>query len=124
MRKGTARTGRRGRPELPAAVGIGASLRQARLEAGLTLAQVAAPVYTAGYLSQVERGLSSPSAEALAHFNRRLGLELAPVAHFALGERLFVTAPRGLPLLRRCDPRTAGDHHRGRDHRQRRAART
>ena len=108
MGKGIEGHGRRGRPELPAAAGIGSSLREARLAAGLTLAQVAGPVYSAGYLSQVERGQSSPSADAVAHFNRRLGLELT----VAGGVTETVPTPRdavvrALRLLTEAEPAAA-----------------
>ena len=51
---------------------IGRRLRKLRLEAGLTQKQLAAPRYTAAYISSIEAGKREPSRKALLYFADRL----------------------------------------------------
>ncbi len=53
---------------------IGHRIQQLRLAHGLSQRALAEPRYTAAYVSSVESGKRSPSAEALRHFAQRLGL--------------------------------------------------
>jgi len=56
---------------------IGQCLRQARLEQGKTLREVAgATGVSIGHLSEVERGRKEPSSEVLSAIFRALGLHL------------------------------------------------
>ena len=61
------------------AVEIGARVKAARLNAGLTQAKLAEGRYTKAYISALENGLSKPSLAALTFIAGRLGL---PVTHF------------------------------------------
>ncbi len=56
------------------AAAIGARVRRARLAAGLTQQQLAAPRYTKAYISALENGKSKPSMAALTFLAERLGL--------------------------------------------------
>lgn len=56
---------------------IGDRIRRARLDAGLTQAQVAEGRYTPAYISALERGLSKPSIAALTFIGQRLGASLS-----------------------------------------------
>ena len=60
----------------PLAQRVGARLRKARLEAGMTQAQLAAGRYTKAYVSALENGLSKPSMAALNFFAERLQLPM------------------------------------------------
>ena len=62
-----------GSSSLPVAVRIG-ELRQQR---GLTQEELAAPEFTEGYVSALERGAVRPSFKALEVFARRLGVSVA-----------------------------------------------
>jgi transcriptional regulator with XRE-family HTH domain len=53
---------------------IGARLRKARLQAGLTQGQVAEGRYTPAYISALERGLAKPSMAALTFIAERVGV--------------------------------------------------
>lgn len=53
---------------------IGERIRQSRLRANLTQAQVAQGRYTAAYISALERGLAKPSMAALTFLSERLGV--------------------------------------------------
>lgn len=55
---------------------IGERIREARVRAGLTQAQVAKGRYTAAYISALERGLSKPSMAALTFLGERLGVSV------------------------------------------------
>ena len=55
---------------------LGRRIRTARLKLGLSQEQVAEPVYSAAYISHVEKGKRHPSQEALAHISSRLGMTL------------------------------------------------
>ena len=61
---------------------IGARLRKARKAHSLTQEQLAAPFFTKGYVSAVERGAVRPSLKALEHLAARLGL---PLSYFVSG---------------------------------------
>ncbi len=57
---------------------LGSNLRRARQQADLTLQEVAAEAnLTAGFLSQVERGLTSPSISSLAAIAGVLNIDMA-----------------------------------------------
>lgn len=60
----------------PLARQIGARLRAARLQAGLTQAQLAAGRYTKAYVSALENGLVKPSMAALNFFIERLQIPI------------------------------------------------
>lgn len=53
---------------------VGERIKQARMRAGLTQAQVAKGRYTAAYISALERGLAKPSMAALTFISERLGV--------------------------------------------------
>src|SRR5918992_3264824 len=53
---------------------VGDRIRNARLRAQLTQAQVASGRYTAAYISALERGLAKPSMAALTFISERLGV--------------------------------------------------
>lgn len=55
---------------------VGDRIRQARLRASLTQAQVAKGRYTAAYISALERGLAKPSMAALTFLSERLGVPI------------------------------------------------
>jgi tetratricopeptide (TPR) repeat protein len=60
----------------PLAQRTGARLKRARLDAGLTQAQLAAGRYTKAYVSALENGLAKPSMAALNFFAERLQMPL------------------------------------------------
>jgi transcriptional regulator with XRE-family HTH domain len=53
---------------------VGGRIREARIRAGLTQAEVAKGRYTAAYISALERGLAKPSMAALTFISERLGV--------------------------------------------------
>src|SRR5918999_1212244 len=53
---------------------VGGRIREARVRAGLTQAEVARGRYTAAYISALERGLAKPSMAALTFISERLGV--------------------------------------------------
>jgi tetratricopeptide (TPR) repeat protein len=53
---------------------VGDRIRRARLQAGLTQAQLSKGRYTAAYISALERGLAKPSMAALTFIAERLGV--------------------------------------------------
>lgn len=55
------------------AADIGARIRRARLNAGLTQQKLAGDRYTKAYVSALENGLAKPSMAALAYLTERLG---------------------------------------------------
>jgi transcriptional regulator with XRE-family HTH domain len=69
--------------ETPLARSIGARIRQARLQAGLTQQQLAGERYTKAYVSALENGLSKPSVAALNYLATRLEM---PAAVLLAGE--------------------------------------
>lgn len=58
----------------PVARAVGERIRRARVQAGLTQAQVAEGRYTSAYISALERGLAKPSMAALTFLSGRLGV--------------------------------------------------
>jgi transcriptional regulator with XRE-family HTH domain len=58
-------------------VGPGTRLRHARLQAGMTLFDVARDLTTTAYLSRIEAGERRPSQALLADLGQRLGLDIA-----------------------------------------------
>ncbi|WP_229400059.1 helix-turn-helix domain-containing protein [Micromonospora okii] len=54
--------------------GVGARVQRLRAARGLTQRALAEPHYTAAYVSAVEAGRRTPSADAVAHFAERLGV--------------------------------------------------
>src|SRR5918992_260568 len=53
---------------------VGGRIREARVRAGLTQAEVAKGRYTAAYISALERGLAKPSMAALTYIAERLAV--------------------------------------------------
>jgi transcriptional regulator with XRE-family HTH domain/Tfp pilus assembly protein PilF len=53
---------------------VGGRIREARIRAGLTQAEVARGRYTAAYISALERGLAKPSMASLTFLSERLGV--------------------------------------------------
>ena len=51
-------------------------LKQARLSAGMTQAQLAEPMYTHAYVSTLEAGRRQPSPTAARHFAQKLGMDV------------------------------------------------
>lgn len=59
---------------------IGGRLRHLRLARGLTQKELAAPVYSAAYVSTIEAGRRAPSRRALEHFAAKLGVDVEELA--------------------------------------------
>lgn len=55
---------------------LGRRIRAARARLGLSQEEVAAPEYTAAYVSHIEHGNRRPSQEALSHIAAKLGMSL------------------------------------------------
>lgn len=53
---------------------VGERLRKARVDKGLTQGELAAPDYSAAYVSVIESGKREPSERVLRHFAKKLGL--------------------------------------------------
>ena len=68
---------RRGRQPSATASTLGQQIRDRRIALGLTQAQLGAPIYQGGCLSDVEHGRVTPSLEALEHIAGRLGIAAA-----------------------------------------------
>ncbi|MFI5261855.1 MAG: helix-turn-helix domain-containing protein [Candidatus Limnocylindrales bacterium] len=64
-------------PPSVGADGFGTRLRRARLQAGLTQAELAGDHYTKAHVSALEHGLAQPSVTALEYFARRLAISTA-----------------------------------------------
>lgn len=64
--------------------GFGATVRQARIRAGLSQAALGAPTYTRSYISLVETGTRAPSQEVVEHIAAKLGIEVSQVRSWAL----------------------------------------
>ena len=92
----------------PLARRIGTAIRQARLRAGLTQAEVATGRYTAAYISALERGLAKPSMAAISFISERLGV---PVRDFLAGEDLGASRLEADLLLAAGDPQAALDQY-------------
>lgn len=83
---------------------IGARLRKARLQAGLTQAQLAKGRYTAAYISALERGLAKPSMAALTFIAERLAIP---------AEQFVADAGELKPLRLEADIALAAGDYRG-----------
>lgn len=83
---------------------LGARLRQRRQDLGLTLQQVAdAAGFSVGFISQIERGITTPSLTSLVAVSRVLGADIGS----------FLQSPSGSQTVtRRSDRETygLGDH--------------
>jgi WD40 repeat protein/transcriptional regulator with XRE-family HTH domain len=94
---------------------LGAMMRLARQEKGLTLTEMANFLsYTKSHLSAVENGISRPSKQLVEAYEQQLGLDLG-----TLDEVLFGSEPRPYPLKERSRDRdsidTLGLLERGRE---------
>jgi transcriptional regulator with XRE-family HTH domain len=87
---------------------VGDRIRQARVRAGLTQAQVAEGRYTAAYISALERGLAKPSMAALAFLSERLGV---PVPDLVAEERPAAARLEADLLLASGKPQDALDRY-------------
>lgn len=67
---------------------LGARLKQARLEAGLSQRQLCGDTITRNMLSQIENGAARPSMDTLRYLSQRLG---KPISYFL--EETAVTSP-------------------------------
>lgn len=56
--------------------GLGARIRRLRRDRGLSQAELAAPQYSAAYVSHLEKGKRNPSPRALEHVAERLGVKV------------------------------------------------
>jgi tetratricopeptide (TPR) repeat protein len=92
----------------PLARRIGTAIRQARLRAGLTQAEVARGRYTSAYISALERGLAKPSMAALTFISERLGV---PVRQFLAGEDVGASRLEADLLLAAGDSEAALDRY-------------
>ncbi len=101
---------------------VGERIRQARVRASLTQAQVAKGRYTAAYISALERGLAKPSMAALTFLSERLGVSIPdlvaeerPAAERLEGD-LLMAAGRWQDALDKYDALldTAGEDRRQR----------
>jgi transcriptional regulator with XRE-family HTH domain len=74
---------------------LGSRLRERRQELGLTLKEVADRAgLSVGFISQIERGITTPSLSSLASVSRVLGMEMSR----------FLSQPRGdLPMTRHAE---------------------
>ena len=101
---------------------VGERIRQARLRADLTQAQVAKGRYTAAYISALERGLAKPSMAALTFLSDRLGVPIPDLvaedrpAAGRLEADLLMASGKVQEALDRYDAllETAGDDRRQR----------
>ena len=79
---------------------LGQRIRRARLERGLTLAQVAGEDFSRAFLNQVEMGRSQPSTRVLRVIATRLGEPLDYLVEGSLIERELVVERARLALDR------------------------
>jgi transcriptional regulator with XRE-family HTH domain len=79
---------------------LGQRIRRARLERGLTLAQVAGEDFSRAFLNQVEMGRSQPSTRVLRVIATRLGEPLDYLVEGSLIERELVVERARLALAR------------------------
>jgi transcriptional regulator with XRE-family HTH domain len=94
---------------MTASEGIGARLKYIRVQAGLTLRQLGSKCgIAASYLSNLERGGSSPTLATLARILRALGSDLES---FFANASASVAATTG-PVFRRSNMRVATDSAR------------
>ena len=85
---------------------LGKRLKKMRLAAGLTQAELAAPIYTHAYVSSIEAGRRRPSPAALEHFARNLK---ADVDELATGRPVDLTAQLDIRLQEARRKVSAGD---------------
>ena len=85
---------------------IATTLRRLRVSKGLTQAELAAPRYTHAYVSTIETGRRSPSAQALEHFARVLGVQ---VEELRTGRPPDVALALELRLQEACIALSAGE---------------
>lgn len=69
---------------------LGARIRKARLEQGLTQEKLAGPEFTKGYVSALERGAVRPSLKALEVFSNRLSI---PISDFLAARHAVSVEP-------------------------------
>src|SRR5918997_7139577 len=60
---------------------LGERLRQLRVAAGMTQTELAGERFSKEYVSQIERGKTSPTAETIAWIANRLGVDSGYIAH-------------------------------------------
>src|SRR5919201_973419 len=70
---------RRPAPLSPALKRLGERLREARIAAGISQAELGAPYYTRAHVSAIELGKIRPAMRSLEHMARKLG---RPASHF------------------------------------------
>lgn len=63
---------------------FGGALRDARVAAGLSQAELGAPAYSRSYISLVESGARTPSRDVIEHVASRLGLTIPQVQAWAM----------------------------------------
>lgn len=78
---------RRAAPESPALRQLGQRLRQARVAAGLSQAQLGAPYYTRAHVSAIELGKIRPAMTSLEHMAAKLGKPASFFMQDAAAER-------------------------------------
>lgn len=83
---------------------LGARLRQARLEAGLSQRQLCGEEITRNMLSQIENGSARPSMDTLRYLASRLG---KPISYFL--EEQAVTSPNQAVMARAREAFAAGE---------------
>src|ERR687892_1266875 len=87
---------------------VGERIRQARLRASLTQAQLSKGRYTAAYISALERGLAKPSMAALTFLSERLGVSIPDLV---AEERPAASRLEADVLLASGDPQGALDRY-------------
>lgn len=87
--------------------GIGSRLYQLRTARSLTQRELAEPRYTAAFVSTVESGGRTPSAEAVRYFAKRLGVAYDELA---TGRPADASVRLGLSLAEALRVLSAGDH--------------
>ena len=101
---------------------VGDRIKQARVRAGMTQAELSKGRYTAAYISALERGLAKPSMAALTFISERLGV---PVPDLVAEERPAASRLEADLLLASGDAQSALDRyddlleHAGDDRRRR-----
>src|SRR5436309_772283 len=91
---------------------LAARIRDLRVQAGLTKTALAKPRYTVSYVSQIEAGRRTPSAEALGFFAGQLGVSpqfLATGIPEEVEEELRYRLDEARARLRESDPAKAED---------------
>ena len=96
----------------PAELDLSSRLRDLRIQAGLTKTALAKPRYTVSYVSQIEAGRRTPSADALGFFAGQLGVSpqfLATGIPEEIEEELRYLLDEARANLREADPSKAED---------------